>query len=408
MGIATGGKLEERKAGRLGVLFYAFLLLLYYATLFFLFYRQQLFFPNQYASDLPLQIQIATGEEHFYNLYSLIYLFFRWASFLGNAAPIVIAAVLATFPVMTIVITYYLLKHLTPSAERWLLWSASWLVNFATTIYIPEVTRFYRGGWPGTLWHNPPYIAAKPFALLALLFFVKIKQEYLDKKNWKNWILFAGALLLGTIMKPSFFIAFAPAMLILLIIDFIKTKGRSFWRNVWFGCGVLPSVAVCIWQSNALFGMLGGGNQAAQDSGITLVWPSFATSAVPNLLFSRLVSLLLPLLVLYFLWYWVKRNMAFPIMPMTAIFALITALFFKETGPRSSNGNFAWSGYTASYLFFVFAVSVLIDWQIKEPTKSLSRESKRLRYILWGMLGLYVISGLYYYVYLLAGGDFFV
>ena len=96
--------------------------------------------------------------------------------------------------------------------------------------------------------------------------------------RWKDWLIYTLFLTTATAFKASFVFAFAPSLLILLIVDLVQTRGRNLKREILMGCSVLPSIALCLLQSIVLFGGESEGLQLiftvdwAEYPGKVLVW----------------------------------------------------------------------------------------------------------------------------------------
>ena len=57
----------------------------------------------------------------------------------------------------------------------------------------------------------------------------------------KNWIIFAVLLTITNAIKPNFILFFAPMMLIYLIADFIREKGKNVIQCIKYGSAALVS-----------------------------------------------------------------------------------------------------------------------------------------------------------------------
>ena len=71
-------------------------------------------------------------------------------------------------------------------------------------------------------------------------------------------------LTVATSFKASLIFAFAPALLVLLIADFVRTRAKNLKNEIVMGCSVFPGVALCFIQANVLF--------AGEGSGIRLIF----------------------------------------------------------------------------------------------------------------------------------------
>ena len=86
----------------------------------------------------------------------------------------------------------------------------------------------------GSVWHNESYIGMRFFAVLLLLFFYRKCNQYLNDFTVGDFFIECVLFLIVNWVKPNFTIAFAPAMLVMMIVDIIKAKGKGFVRWIMF------------------------------------------------------------------------------------------------------------------------------------------------------------------------------
>lgn len=133
------------------------------------------------------------------------------------------------------------------------------VVNFALAVWMPRGGYWYQGTIIGTVYHNTTYIMLVPFALLAVLSFYRAWHSMSGKLDLRAWLVYTVLLTLATSFKASLVFAFAPALLLLLIADLIRTRGENFRQEFIMGCSVLPSIGLCLIQANVLFADAGSG-----------------------------------------------------------------------------------------------------------------------------------------------------
>ena len=136
---------------------------------------------------------------------------------------------------------------------------ASLIVNLAQAVYIPRGGYWYQGTITGTIYHNTTYIMLAPFALLAVLWFYRAWQGIDGKINLRDWLIYTLLLTAATAFKANLIFAFAPALLVLLIADFIRTRAKNIGNEVLMGCSVFPGVGLCILEATVLFTEEGSG-----------------------------------------------------------------------------------------------------------------------------------------------------
>ena len=249
--------------------------------------------------------------------------------------------------------------------------------------YIPFFSKFIiMGVGSPNIWNNATIVAVKPFALLAVFFTILS----LEKKNTYYYLLGAVSLLISIFAKPSFVIAFLPALFLLIVFKKIYSKENI----IYFSVLSLISVGALAYQFLNTFG-----------EGKTKIIISFLgvwSAATPNVLISILLAILFPLLYLVFNLDNVKKNNYLLLSWIMTFISIIYAAFLAEAGPRFYHGNFFWSYMISLSLLYVFT---LIDYfkhmtDIKPYTKTLLNIV-----LLWQIL-----VGLYYFsVIIMTGGD---
>ena len=148
-----------------------------------------------------------------------------------------------------------------PRAARLLV---SLVVNLATAVWMPRGGYWYQGTVGGTIYHNTTYIMLAPFALLAMLAFYRVWPTMRDDLDLRAYAVYTVLLTVATSFKASLIFAFAPALLVLLIADFVRTRAKNLKNEIIMGCSVFPGVALCFIQANVLF--------AEEGSGIRLIF----------------------------------------------------------------------------------------------------------------------------------------
>lgn len=89
-------------------------------------------------------------------------------------------------------------------------------------------------------YQNLTYLCSKPFALLALYYFIKIF-EVEKKELLKSLILFGTMLFLSVLAKPNFYQCFAPAGVIVTIFFFFKNGKSVFLKCLKVAIAYLPA-----------------------------------------------------------------------------------------------------------------------------------------------------------------------
>lgn len=363
-----------------------------YAGCLYLFYNMSV---GNMFGDINAHIKSALARSwgQTYSILSIIYKMLH--TFCPNT--VLIVCFLAFVAVAGVLATWVLFAYLVPEGSPWVLFVLAFLCSFVLAIYMPQIFPYrYRGTIPPSKWHNPTYLVSKVLATIALYYFLKIKNTYLEKISWKDWSIFVLVFLASTSVKAMFFISFAPAMAILLFRDLIKTKGKAINRILWFGCAVLPNVAILLYQYIILFGT--GDNQ------IIVSFMDAMYLATDQPITGVLLSFAFPLVTTIFLWKTFRHQLAFQVNALTVLFSMLQVFFLHEMGPRAAHGNFFWAAGVALFFLFLTCAAGLYQWMrvnLKQP--SVSKIRKGICVAVWGLFGFHAICGLWYFMLLLQG-----
>lgn len=233
---------------------------------------------------------------------------------------------------------------------------------------------------------------------MAVAMYFLIESTYLKKINFGYAVVFTVSLLFANSVKPNFIISFAPIMLLFMIIDFIKQKGKCLKNSIAFGICVLISLTVLFYQYKILY-------TADDDSQIIfsldLLRQFFKTS-----LLALLCDLAFPLFSTFLLLFKDRSKSEKSILTkvwLMYILSFFTFLVLKETGMRENDGNFAWGMY-----FFSFLLNIVCLTQWISNYKS-SKSEERFVYLI-GILAYSasVVSGFSYFVILNTTKTFYV
>ncbi|MGV8906556.1 MAG: hypothetical protein ACOH15_08150 [Acetobacterium sp.] len=370
-----------------------------YVTFFllnsYLFYAQSLSFENAYPSDLGAHISAGLG---LYTNYSLISVLEGWfVRIIGNTIPV--ALFLASITIMTVTATYYLFKEFFKNTEvnKYLLQLFAFISNFIMAIYLPWINPYqYISNLGPNIYHNSTYLGMKLIGIIVLIQFFRIVDRYLDVIAIKKWLLFAFLLIIANGIKPNFFVFFAPAMFVYLLIDLINAKGKKSLNVLILGSAVLPSLLILVIQYTLLF-------NSAADGGITIAFGKMLTMVTDHGFLSIVQSLAFPLFVLCFNLKDLYKDKKYGFIWLLLLIALLQYLLFIETGDRMAHGNWGW-GYTYA-IFFAFTGSIYKLYEnFQERSQSIRGTAyKRIAVML---LTVHLLCGIVYYGKLLLGGNF--
>ena len=269
---------------------------------------------------------------------------------------------------------------------------------FISKLCIPEWSNYYYiGAFSTQPWHNSTYIEMRCLAMLTLILYFRIRKDYLEKISYRDCILFTLSLLITNFAKPNFLLAFAPAMLCVLIYDFIKTRGKSFKNAFIFGLCVLISCAVVLIQYTILFPS--DGNSQV----IISVEHALSYFVNDNKFFLYiLLNYLFPLYVTYL--FIVNRKKIsvlnkkiFGEVWLMNIISILISMFVIETGRRALHGNFTWNNPFFAFVLFAVSMASLIIMKKKNIIENdLYLLGKAIYF-------LHFVMGLFYFVLLIMG-----
>ena len=208
------------------------------------------------------------------------------------------------------------------------------------------------GYFPPNQWHSPTTLFSKPFALLLLgLGPAVVWPVHGARADRMRMLASAALVVMAGIVKPSFSMAFLPALGVLAVLHWRRTDW--LWLAVSF---VLPAAAVMAWQYDAIYTL-------STDRGGVILAPlqviGFHAPTDPLTLGWRLAaSVLFPLAAVA----------CFPSVRVDRRVQLAWATFLVGApigyllaeGQLASHGAFLWSGQLAAFvLFAASAVAVL-------------------------------------------------
>lgn len=358
----------------------------------YLFYQQAI---DNFDGDLHSHVESAiesTGMEGQYSITKILYKFIY--NYLGGNLGISIMLSLVT--IGCIYATKRMLKFYLPDENDFKLYIWAILLNFVIAIHIAAISKNWNVGYQEpTEWHNSTYLIMKFIGIFIMMLYFSIEKNYLEKINIKQWGLFCVLLILINLVKPNFILAFAPAMLVFLIIDFCKNikNKKAILNMIYFGSAVLISLSVLIYQAKVLY-------VDDTESGLAISFMEILKIYTNHPYCSLLQSAAFPLFILITNFKTIIKDKRHSFVWIMGIVSLLQYLLFMETGSRHSDGNFDW-GYSFSLmLLFISSYAIL--------NKIWTEKSKNKVYLVsaYTLLMLHVISGVIYFCRLLTGIPF--
>lgn len=379
---------------------YALIFVLFFGIFTEIFYRMTIGYNHHYQSDFDAYANMASDAGNYApRLVTIVYGFlydinqitFEMAIFSGLVCACIILAnylVISSF-----------LKRDNVTSSRLLRQFASIALLFAGSIYVPVLhPRFYKECWSSFAWHSPTQQAMTLFALLTLFFFMRIYDRYETKIPVWAWLGFLVSLALSALSKPSFMLAFAPALIVAFLLELFTARGKGtfltrFRQLIIFGLACIPAGLYVIYLKTRLF-TSESDNQIVTDAAHNL-----QEGLVLNIVF----GLAFPLVVLLVNW---RRlhEMQFRIIIWTALIGFLEWALLMESGDRAAHGNFGWARMFGCYALFLCSYVLAIE---NLEDRNFLKGRKALRILYFGIIGilfaLHLLSQLMFFSLVLRG-----
>ena len=370
------------------------------------------------------------GSEHLWHI--LMRLTFRLTGNLWLSAALVTAAANAAAYLLLFLLTGRVLPEKCPAWVRALLMFA---VFVAGALWLPG-WRYYAFAGTANTWHNPTNLMVRPFALAVFYMTVRIYERRRGEGQafsfrggfaaqfrqpvyrWWELILYPLCILFSVYAKPSFLQFFAPAILLFLLWDVIRTRGMLLPFCLKLALAYIPAGLILLTQFTSFFSggvslPAAGEAEAAAASAsagvaVYFLQPSFDGAGE---LLLRLGELLCRIL----------RVSAFPLFLLCAAprrflscaacrlgltgaaVGRLEHIFLHETGSRASHGNFQWGQYLSAWVLWCAAMELFASL-IRED----SAAGRLARRIGLPLLGWHLLSGAAYLAAIFRGGDYFI
>lgn len=352
-----------------------------------------------YISDLLMHLGFAQEGKIYSLALLLIGIAFDFGMFKG------VAAVLTMFHLMAVAVFALGLRIALPQMSLLIQLICSVMACMAQAVWIPYGGYWYAGTVTGTIYHNTTYIMLAPFSLLTMLLFYRVWKNVHKKLEMRVWVAYTTALTLATSFKPNFIVAFAPALLVLLIADLISTQGKNLKNEIIIGTSVFPGVALCLVQTTVLFASEKSPLQLifmAEFDPQRMVWGLFTTDSVIGLL--RSFVFVASVAILLGRWAWKTFTYRFGFLVFCV--AMAEALLLVENGIRMYDANMWWGPFVCYWIFLFESVLAwcrsFLDWCHGQRTNALG-----IRLLLCGLFfAWHCVSGIYYWIKLVQGASY--
>ncbi|MBE6040896.1 MAG: hypothetical protein E7220_00060 [Clostridiales bacterium] len=420
--MSSGGKhdirnydLKEGRNGKLGdkrftisfpAPLYAFVLVALYAVTAFLFYRQTIRYNGGYKADTSLYVDMS-AEKHGVRLITWIY---HWLYSLRGDT-LYIALYMAAVVVLTVVVNYMVIRWYVSrdgfdGGTKDIARLASVMMLFTGSMYLPVVhERFYKASWCTYAWHSPTQQLMILFAMISLLLFLKIYDNYMKSINPLYWLGLLFASLISVWAKPSFMLVFIPTVIVVFLIELaVNAKdgrtGRRFLRLVLFGLSMVPSGVLILLLNMSIYGE-GSKNKVAMQLG-------GANGFGYNVYAAAFCGLLFPAVVFLFNLRKFKK-MPFQIALGMLFFGIAEWAIFHEVGSRGEHGNFGWGRQFGCYYVFVCAIVMTIENYRDKKFLGGKKWARAIYFVVvWALLAVHVLSQMYHFYLMFRGHSYYI
>lgn len=254
---------------------------------------------------------------------------------------------------------------------------------------------------PNPIW-NATYMATRPFSIICFVEGCHMIELIKNRTfEWKKALPFAISLFLTTITKPSYTLVVLPSLAVLLLIQLIRTKGKSFKDSFTLCLTMIPTGAALLYQYAGVFtGTNVKGEETGIAFGIAKVW-GFYSLSIP---LSIVMGLALPIGVLVLNFAELKKNAYYRFALLNYVVAAIMLLCLYEKGFRMLHANFSWGYMHAEFFMFMMSLLMMIK-NTKEWVKSYKIVFVAAE---WIVFMYHLVCGIYFLMYNVLGYDLYV
>lgn len=344
-----------------------------------LFYRQALGIPEHYPSDMKAYILEMQGLD---SGYSFPYpVFFRLSAFIHLFAEAELSVAIAAMLLnsLAIVITKISFHRILLQGDKRRWWEGIAVSLLSVSlffismlyppkgIYLPGIKFNYLGVFSPNPFHNATYMAARPFAILAFLWYVRLlpvyekglktgRGESEDSAGLSDYILFSVFLLLTTMTKPSFTLVMVSTAGLVMLYRLFRSGFRVFLPTVQLGLAFVPTFLDLLYQYKGVFVPKDGA-----EGGIGFCFGDVWLNVCDNIPLAVCLLVAFPLLVLVLNFKELKTNTLYRFSWQLFLAGLAETFLLYEKGFRKFDFNFSW-GYMYG-AFFCHMGSLILLFQ---------------------------------------------
>lgn len=272
-------------------------------------------------------------------------------------------------------------------------------------IYLPGIRFRYLGVFTANPFHNATYMAARPFAILAFLWYGRLLDKYEEGigKNGKDYLLFALFLFMATMTKPSFTLVMVSSAGLLMLYRLFRSGFKNFVPTIQLGLCFVPTFLALLYQYTGVFVSAEG-----EERGLGFCFGSVWMEYCDNIPLGICLAMGFPLLVLLLNRKEVRKSTLTRFSWILYLVSLAEAFLLYEKGFRRVDFNFSW-GYMYG-IFFCHFSSLLLLTRLTADGRRAGDGQKRRMWLLrmqWlAYLG-HLVCGIFYFRDLLAGGTYY-
>lgn len=387
------------------ILVYSICLILLFCASMYLFYNQIMQTGVHFPSDTRFYTNIAMkgdGDRCLTIILGLVYKLtgsvYSLAAYLGL---VIVFTCIAANKLLQVILSY-LDTDVNPNVTR----AISLITVFSGNIYIPIFHEyFYRKSWNSYAWQSPTQQSVIMLSLVTLTFFLLMFRDYKDSISVKYWLAAAVFGFFATWTKPSFFMIFAPSIVVVFLIELIGLKGKilmeRFRRLFIMGSALFPALGIMLYYMFWYQGAVGGSEIHFGLSNFIYETPTI------GLLIRRVVSgLTIPIIVLIFNTDKLK-NFPYKLVCTMFIVGVLEWMLIYESGRNAHFGNFGWGKQLACLLMFLISYAIIIS-DFKAPNFLANHlQIRKLYYLMIACtMFLMLTSQVFFFLHLLLGGKY--
>lgn len=263
-------------------------------------------------------------------------------------------------------------------------------------IYLPGIRFRYLGVFTANPFHNATYMAARPFAILAFLWYIRLIPVYEKENGIKgrkgDYVLFSLFLFLATITKPSFTLVMVSTCGLFMLYRLFAARFRNLVPTVWLGLCFIPTFLALLYQYSGVF-IPDSGEEGGLGFCFGEIWAYYCDS-IP---LAVCLAIGFPLLVLVCNLRESRKHTLFRFSWMIYAVSFAEAFFLYEKGFRKPDFNFSWGYMYGIFFCHLGALLLLLKVTRREMRNGLEKKGKLLLTIQWMACLCHVVCGIFYF-----------